>query len=531
VLHRTPNLSALLEKAKNGDSAQDVQAYLDAGGLATTVVELQGATALVTVPLLHNVASRNAHPHRELAETVRLLVDAGADINAPSKYSETLCSTALMCAVARKCCTIVSAVLLHSGADPCVTISGSLTTLHRAAASAYGLTASCKLLLEHSNTLLEARDSCGKTALQYAAEAGRLDNVRLLLQYGADVNTLNNRSASPLIAACLQQHVSIAACLLKAGAMVNTAAADGNCALIAAVESGSVALVQLLLDNGADISATNNDGQNALFRAAHAGHVLLLEFLVQRGLSVNSTDTVGRTALMMAVIGGQKAAECLIQHGAAVNSDTLDGYTALHAACAGSSSDDAAMIELLLANGADLHMCNKLDCTPLIVAACYGKLQCAKALIAAGADANHINYDGHYALHLAISGNHAAVAQLLLAHSATAVMNSVTPSVCFAGVDCCTQATALMMCSTADTLKVVLAAGADVHVTTDNGDTCLHKAAAHGYVAPVVCLLIKAGVDLHAVNKEGKIAAQLAHDTEHTLIEQLLNRAAQQQER
>jgi hypothetical protein len=45
-----------------------------------------------------------------------------------------------------------------------------------------------------------------------------------------------------------------------------------------------------------------------------------------------------------------------------------------------------------------------------------------------------------------------------------------------------------------------------------------------------VCLLIKAGADLRAVNNVGKTAAQAAHDKGNTLIEQLLIRAAQQQE-
>jgi ankyrin repeat protein len=131
-------------------------------------------------------------------------------------------------------------------------------------------------------------------------------------------------------------------------------------------------------------------------------------------------------------------------------------------------------------------------------------------------------------LHIALNHKHSAVAQLLLEHGATAVMNSVVPANCFNGPYCCTGHTALMMCTTADTVKVLLAAGADVHVTTDGGDTCLHKAAAHGYAAPVVCLLIKAGANLHAVNSKGKTAAQVAHDNGFTLIEQLLNRAAQQ---
>eukprot|EP00953_Heterococcus_sp_UTEX-ZZ885_P009352 5520-Heterococcus_DN1.PRE.2 len=87
-----------------------------------------------------------------------------------------------------------------------------------------------------------------------------------------------------------------------------------------------------------------------------------------------------------------------------------------------------------------------------------------------------------------------------------------------------------MMCSLVDTLILLLAAGADIHVANDVGDTCLHIAARHNYKAPVVCLLIKAGANLHAVNNDGQTAAQIAHDRGFTLIEQLLNRAAQQQE-
>jgi hypothetical protein len=52
----------------------------------------------------------------------------------------------------------------------------------------------------------------------------------------------------------------------------------------------------------------------------------------------------------------------------------------------------------------------------------------------------------------------------------------------------------------------------------------------HNCKVPVIYLLIKAGIELHAVNNDGQTAAQIAHDRGFTLIEQLLNRAAQQQE-
>jgi ankyrin repeat protein len=76
---------------------------------------------------------------------------------------------------------------------------------------------------------------------------------------------------------------------------------------------------------------------------------------------------------------------------------------------------------------------------------------------------------------------------------------------------------------------MLLAAGADVHVANDAGNTCLHLAAKYELPVPILCLLINAGADLHAVNNEGHIAAQIAHDEGYMLLEQLLNRAAQQQ--
>jgi ankyrin repeat protein len=85
-----------------------------------------------------------------------------------------------------------------------------------------------------------------------------------------------------------------------------------------------------------------------------------------------------------------------------------------------------------------------------------------------------------------------------------------------------------MLCEDTAILKLLLAAGADVHAVTSSGYTCLHIAAKYSYTAPVVCLLIKAGADMHALNSDGKTAAELAHDAGNTLIEQLLIRAAQQ---
>jgi ankyrin repeat protein len=449
--------------------------------------ELFKLTLMLQAPLLHSIVCFNAHPHRELAESVRLLIEAGADIDAAFTDSNGVAFTAVMFAAESMCCTAKAAALLQAGANPCAHAPGSVTALHRAARA--GLAETCELLLSRADGLLEARDVQGRAALRYAAANGRVHNVEVLLQHGSDVNSVDNNKRTPLYGACLNKDMDVATRLLEAGADVNAVDVDRESVLLAAVQSGSTPLVQLLLDHGAKVNCIGHHGQNAVFKAAHMGHVSMLELLAQRGLSLTTVDDDGVTALMAAVLRGRKpAAEWLLQHGAAVNAARRDGCTALHCACAEYSGVDAAMVELLLANGADVHMCNDLNRSALDVAMHYGHLQCAEALVAAGINVNNTNNEGNNTLHIAVRGQHTAAVQLLLDSGATAVMNRVVPAVC---ENCCYTSTALMMCTDADTVKALLAAGADVHVTADSGDTCLHTAAVHGLAAPVLCLLIK----------------------------------------
>ena len=152
--HRTPNLSVLLMRAENGDSARAVKAFLDAGGSSTALTQAKEVTAMQQLPFLHNMVLANAHPHKYLAESVQLLIDAGADIDAKMVCSASHNErTALMLAVKAACCTEAAVVLLRAGADPCVLSAPTATTaLHMAAAT--GLPKSCELLLAEASTVV-----------------------------------------------------------------------------------------------------------------------------------------------------------------------------------------------------------------------------------------------------------------------------------------------------------------------------------------------------------------------------------------
>ena len=43
-----------------------------------------------------------------------------------------------------------------------------------------------------------AKDSLGRSALNYVAESGNLAVVKLLLHYGSDINSVDNKGRSPI---------------------------------------------------------------------------------------------------------------------------------------------------------------------------------------------------------------------------------------------------------------------------------------------------------------------------------------------
>jgi hypothetical protein len=64
-----------------------------------------------------------------------------------------------------------------------------------------------------------------------------------------------------------------------------------------------------------------------------------------------------------------------------------------------------------------------------------------------------------------------------------------------------------------------------VNARDDAAGTVLHRAAAAGASAAAVCLLLKAGADVHALNSAGKTCAQVAADSGHAMTQALLARA------
>ena len=192
--------------------------------------------------------------------------------------------------------------------------------------------------------------------------------------------------------------------LLGKGADPNAPGPDGTTPIMYAAANNDVELVRALIRAKADVTRTNQFGTTAITEAAIIGSAPLIDALLKAGADPNTKNPEGETPLMaVARSGNVDAARLLVEAGAEVNAkENFGGQTALMWAGAQSQPE---MVKFLASKGADLDArgvvrqwerkvikeprpkdMNKGGFTALLYAAREGCVECARHLLAAGAD-------------------------------------------------------------------------------------------------------------------------------------------------
>ena len=385
----------------------------------------------------------------------------------------------------------------------------------------------------------------GATALLWAAHWDDVEMADLLLRAGAKVDAADDYGVTPLARACENTSEAMVTRLLTAGANPNTAQKSGLTPLMIASRTGNVNVVKALMAKGANVNAqTEEANATALMWALAMGHSAIITTLIESGAEVRTSTTKGFTPLMFAARNGDiEVARVLIAKGAGVNDLASDGTHVLPFAILGGQDGFA---NFLLEQGADPN--GRIDgVTALHVAAgnvttwlgdwsrrrggsslggvMYSgrldpprRLAMVKALLAKGADPNSrittsamfMNYVGYpkkgaFEPYACGTGDLRGATPLWVAafsaNGGASAQNFGQPNRSESGVE---------------VLQVLLAAGANQHLTTEDGSTPLMAAAGLGRATytpreprgirsptaeEAVKVLLEAGGNINAVNE------------------------------
>ena len=487
-----------------------------------------------------NVADRHGDRALHIAarngdiQTVQLLVDCGADVNALNEDGQTplhtaagglkdcpeLCSILLkhnakIDAVDRdrnqplhlactKCHTKTSCLLLYNYAHSNALNRDGQTPLHTAAGGEEDCPDLCYILLKR-NAKIDAVDKDGNQPLHLACSRLHSETCSLLVSHGVSTTSLNKQQKQPVV-------------LANESVMMKFKVDNSNHALHIASRNGDTQTVQLLVDCGADVNVLNGDGQTPLHTAADGKKDCpkLCFILLKHNAKIDAVDKDGNQPLHLAWKRGHtKTSHLLLSNGADVNALNEDGQTLLHTA-AGGWKDYPELCSILLKHNAKIDAVDKDGNQPLHLAWKRGHTKTSRLLLSNGADVNALNEDGQTLLHTAAGGKKdcSKLCSILLKHNAKidAVDKDGNQPLHLAWKRGHTK-----------TSHLLLSNGADVNALNEDGQTLLHTAAGGWKDYPELCsILLKHNAKIDAVDKDGNQPLHLAWKRGHTKTSHLL---------
>ena len=283
-------------------------------------------------------------------------------------------------------------LLISKNAQIDATDSNGLTALQYAV-KAHSFEAVSMLLSKGAN--LSVVDSKGNTLLHIACTTGSYEIVQLLISKGLDVNARNNFKETPLHSAVIGGNTNIINLLVATGSQVYAINNDGLTAMNLAARNGAIEILKTIIKLGISINKKISSKCTPLHDAAETDNVNMIEFLIKHGARLNLLDKNGQTPLISAInSNSSKAAKYLIEQGVKVQKKGKNGNTPLHYAA---KKDLKLIAALLLEKNADKNAQNNKGQTPLHKAAKYGSKNVIKLLIDAGADTSIKDNQGNIA--------------------------------------------------------------------------------------------------------------------------------------
>ena len=344
--------------------------------------------------LIRSVKPSNPTDNSALSKLEVLLGKCPECVSKRDEFNETLLHAAVKFADLD-----MTNLLLHNQADVNALNDGKVSPLHCACTNGHLKMAS---LLLHGQANPNLPDTAGRTAMFQAMLSECAELVQLMLVHGANVNVQDVQGKTCLMVAMENKLSDLCTeVLLESTPDHSFKDVKGSTLLHYAARYCTHEVVDILLDQGADINAVDVHLASPLHTSITNSDEGVLASLLSAEVGVNMQDHMGNTALhLCSEVGSYKHVKRLLDN-ETVNVEIPNnlGRTATHLAAMARDSD---VIELLIANEADIDITDAEGNTPLALSIMEDNIDNSSDLLDQGADVSIKNSDGDTALHHAM---------------------------------------------------------------------------------------------------------------------------------
>lgn len=253
-------------------------------------------------------------------------------------------------------------------------------------------------------------DLSGLTPVCLAIMENNKDMVKILADWGANINIHLEGGITPIWYAIHNNNAGIVQLLIEYGAMVNVVCDEGTTPVYYAAEVGSDVIVDLLIKAGAEVNE-KPFGKSLLSLAIKKRNYCMISLLIKGNANVNLQDDNGKTPLCHAIKNNDLyIMDLLLQAGANVNHSYKDLPLLLYAI----STKNIDAVELLTTYKADVNLVWFNGLPPVAWAIRSNDQSIIKLLIRRRANVNLRYGNGSNALHQAVEQDNLDTVELLI---------------------------------------------------------------------------------------------------------------------
>ena len=325
-----------------------------------------------------------------------------------------------------------------------------------------------------------------------AAAKGDVEAIKVFLANDNKIGDQNKNGYSILHIAARTAQTAVAEFALANGANINLPSNSKKTPLHYTAQLNQLAMAKLLVEAKADLEAKDKKGRTALDLATGEAKRELANYLRGVGVMSKSDEAAAKSIFVAAEIGALEAIKKHLEAGVDVNSLNKQKQTALHFAASAGQLDAAAV---LLEAKADVAVADKYQKTALHYSTRNGHNATTALLIEKGSVVNAKDGKNKTPLDYAIAKKRTEVIELLRAKGGKTTKELLAVEDIFVAAEV----------GDAESIKKLLAGGADVNAKNKGGYTALHLAAKRGQAAAAAALL-EAKADIGLDGKSGKTA-------------------------